>query len=96
MQTTHRFFDDLARVAGGATSVAAGIKDEVEGRVRQRLERILDDMDLVDRDSFEAVKAMAAEARAENQRLAKRIAALEAKLDAAKPKPSKPKPAAKK
>ncbi len=56
----------------------AGVKDEFEARLRQRLERVLDDMELVGRDEFEAVKAMAAEARAENERLAKRLAALEA------------------
>ena len=52
------------------------------------LERLLDDMELVNRDEFDAVKAMAAEARAENERLAARIAALEG-ADAATPKPRK-------
>ena len=80
MQTTNRLLDDLARVAGGAAGVVAGVKDEIEARVRQHLERVLDGMELVSRDEFETARAMAAEARAENQRLEKRLAALEAAL----------------
>ncbi len=78
MQTTNRLLDDLARVAGGAAGVVAGVRDEIEARLRQHLERVLDGMELVSRDEFEAVRAMAAEARADNERLEKRLAALEA------------------
>lgn len=78
MQTDNRILDDLARVATGALGTLQGAKGEVEALIRQRLERLLADMDLVSRDEFEAVKAMAAEARAENERLAARIATLEA------------------
>ena len=88
MQTDNRLADDLAKVAASAVGVIAGVKDEVEGRLRQVLECLLDDMELVNRDEFDAVKAMAAEARAENERLAARIAALEG-ADAATPKPRK-------
>ncbi len=77
MQTSNRLVDDLARVAASAVGVMTGVKGEVEARLRQQFERILDGMELVNRDEFEAVKAMAAEARAENERLAKRLAALE-------------------
>ena len=92
MQTDNRLADDLAKVAASAVGVIAGVKDEVEGRLRQVFERLLDDMDLVNRDEFEAVKAMAAKARAENERLAARIAALEG---AGKPAPKPRKRAAK-
>jgi len=85
MQTSNRILDDLARVANGAVSTVAGVKDEIDALVRQRIERLLVDADLVTRDEFDAVKAMAAEARAEQERLAKRVAALEAKLAAKKP-----------
>ena len=80
MQTSNRIFDDLARVANGAASTLVGVKDEIEALVRQRIEKMLVDADLVPRDEFDAVKTMAAEARAEQERLAKRIAALETKL----------------
>ncbi len=78
MQINNRFLDDLARVASGALGVAAGVKGEVEALLRQRFERILTDMDLVGREEFEAVKAMAAKARAEQERLAEKLARLEA------------------
>ena len=77
MQSTNRVFDDIARVAGGAVGILAGIREEMEARIRQRVELMLDGMNLVSRDEFEAVKEMAALARAENERLAKRISALE-------------------
>ena len=62
MQTSNRILDDLARVANGAVSTLAGVKGEIDALVRQRLERLLADADLVTRDEFEAVKAMAAKA----------------------------------
>ncbi|MFP6745819.1 MAG: accessory factor UbiK family protein [Alphaproteobacteria bacterium] len=78
MQSRNRLLDDLAKVAGSAAGVAAGLKNEVEARLRHQFERVLDGLELVDRDEFEAIRAMAAEARAENERLAVRIADLEA------------------
>ena len=86
MQTRNRLLDDLAKVAGSAVGVAAGLKGEIDARLRHQFERVLDRMELVERDEFDAVKAMAAEARAENERLAARVARLEAALDGAKPK----------
>ena len=78
MQINNRFLDDLARVASGALGVTAGVKGEVEALLRQRFERILTDMDLVGREEFEAVKAMAAKARTEQEALAEKVARLEA------------------
>ncbi len=77
MQTRNRVLDDIAKVAGGAASVLAGVKEEIEALARARAERLLAAMDLVTRDEFEAVRAMAAKARAEQEKLEKRIAALE-------------------
>jgi len=82
MQTNNRFFDDLARVAAGAIGGLAGVRQEVEGRLRDQLERLLAGMDLVTREEFEAVKAMAAQARTEQEILAARLAKLEQKLAA--------------
>ena len=77
MQTTNKLLDDLARVASGALGVAAGMRDEVESAMRQRFARVLGDMDLVTRDEFEAVKAMAAKARSEQEALKLRVVKLE-------------------
>ena len=77
MQTSNRLLDDLAKVANGAVSTLVGVKDEIEAMVRQRVDRLLADADLVPREEFEVVKAMVAEARTEQERLTKRLAALE-------------------
>jgi BMFP domain-containing protein YqiC len=77
MQTRNRVLDDIAKVAGGTASVLAGVKEEIEALGRARLERLLGAMNLVTRDEFEAVRAMAVKARAEQERLAERLQALE-------------------
>lgn len=83
MQTENRLFDDLARVASGAINTLGGLREEIELRVKERLERLASEMDLVSREEFDAVRAMAAKARAEQTELEKRIVALEAALVAA-------------
>ena len=101
MQTRSRIFDDLAKVAGGAVSTLSGIKAEIEVLVRQQIERLLVEVDMVPRDEFDAVKAMAAKARSEQEKLEKRILELEARLGVKAParphsRTGKAKPAAKK
>jgi hypothetical protein len=80
MQNQNRFFDDIARVASGAVGAITGVRDEVEARFRDQLERVLAGMDVVSREEFEAVKAMAAKAREEQELLQQRIVELETKL----------------
>lgn len=82
MQTNNRLFDDLAKVASGAASTLAGVKQELDALVRQRLERFLADLDLITREEFEVVKATAANARAAQEALETRVAELEARLAA--------------
>ena len=92
MQTNNRILDDLAKVANGAVSTLVGVKSEIEASVRQQLDRLLGEMDLVPRDEFEAMKAVAIAARTEQEKQEKRIAALETQIaNQAKPK-SKAKP----
>ena len=80
-QTNNRFLDDVAKLMTDAAGAAQGLKREVEGVVRSQGQKFLADMDVVRRDEFDAVKAMAEKARAENERLAARIAELEARLE---------------
>jgi BMFP domain-containing protein YqiC len=87
----NRILDDLAKVAAGALGGVSGLKQEMEARMRQQFERVLAGMAVVNREEFEAVKAMAALARVEQEKLAARLAALEARLEAGVSEPtSKP------
>lgn len=89
MQSGNRLMDDLARVANGALSAAAGIREELEQVIRQQFERYLAERDLVTREEFDAVRDMAAKARASQDALERQVAGLEARLTAletAKPK----------
>ena len=79
-QTNNRFFDEAARLMNDAAGVAQGVRREFDTLVRTQAERILNDLDVVRRDEFEAAKEMARLAREENEALKARIAALEAKL----------------
>jgi BMFP domain-containing protein YqiC len=77
MQTDNPFLDGLAKLVTDAAGAAEGARAEIELFVKQRIEKLIADMDLVTREEFEAVKAMAANARNHAQRLEKRLAALE-------------------
>ena len=79
-QTTNRFLDEFAKLMTDAAGAADGLKREMTSVMRSQGERLLQGMDLVQREEFEAVKAMAEKARAENERLETRIAELEARL----------------
>ncbi len=80
MQRTSGLFDDMARLMTGAIGVAAGVQEEAKTFMRAQAERVAADMDLVGRDEFEAVKALAAQAQEEADTLKERVAALEALL----------------
>jgi BMFP domain-containing protein YqiC len=79
-QTSNRLLDEMARLMNDATSVAQGVKREAEGVFRSQMERIVADLDLVKREDFDVVREMAAQAKAENEALKKRIEALEGML----------------
>ncbi|MGE0628247.1 MAG: accessory factor UbiK family protein [Hyphomicrobiaceae bacterium] len=79
-QTSNRLLDDLARLMTDAAGAAQGVRREIDGIVRAQGEKFLADMDIVRREEFEAVKAMAQKAREENEQLMARIAALERRL----------------
>ena len=86
-QTSNRFFDEMARLMNDAAGVAQGVRREFDTLFRNQAERILRDLDVVQREEFEAVKEMARLAREENEVLKARIAALEAKADKPGKKP---------
>lgn len=79
-QTSNRFYDQFARLMNDAAGVAQGVRREATTLVRSQAERFVNDMELVRREDYEAVKEMAAKAREENARLHARIDALESRL----------------
>jgi BMFP domain-containing protein YqiC len=85
-QSTNRILDEVAKLMTDAAGAAQGLKREVEGVMKAQGEKVLSNMDVVRRDEFEAVKAMAVKAREENERLAARIATLEQEIGALKSK----------
>ncbi|MCB8821578.1 accessory factor UbiK family protein [Microvirga rosea] len=84
-QSSNRLFDELARLATDAAGAAQGVRREVEGVVKSQIERFIQDMDVATREEVEVLREMVSEARAENERLAARIATLEAKLGETSP-----------
>ncbi|MDR3499668.1 MAG: accessory factor UbiK family protein [Parvibaculum sp.] len=87
-QTQNRVLDEIARMFTNAAGAAQGVRQEVETLVRSQAERLVADLNLVPREEFEVVRAMASLAREENEALKARIEALEAQL-AKKPRAAK-------
>ena len=79
MQSQNRFFDDLAKILNGAAGTVAGMGREAESNMRERMREFMGGADFVTREEFNAVKQMAATARAEAEALKARIEALEGK-----------------
>ena len=80
MQTTNPLLDDLARLTGSALETLGGVKHELRGLAEQHRDRLIEELDLVRRDEFEIVKALAVAARQENEQLSARLTVLETKL----------------
>lgn len=90
MQSQNRLFDDFVKVLNGAAGTFAGVGREAEAGVRERMREWVGGLDMVSRDEFEAVKAIAVAAREENQMLKARIDALEGKAPGAAQASAKP------
>ncbi|MES3152469.1 accessory factor UbiK family protein [Sphingomonas faeni] len=82
MQSENRVFDDIVKVLNGAAGTLAGVGREAGSGARERAREWLGGLDFVSREEFDAVKAMAAAARDENDVLKARLDALEAKSKA--------------
>lgn len=90
MQSENRLFDDFVKMVNGFAGTMAGMGREAEANAREKMREWIGGMDFVARDEFEAVKAMAAKAREENEALERRVAALEAKAGSAAAKSKAP------
>jgi BMFP domain-containing protein YqiC len=88
MQSENRLFDDFVKVMNGAAGTLAGMTREAESAFRERMRDWVGGLDMVSREEFEAVKAIAVAAREENQALKARLDALEAAAAAKRAKKS--------
>ncbi len=77
----NRLLDEFAKLMTDAAGAAQGVRREVETAFRAQAERVLNSMDVVQREEFEAVRDMALKARAENDALSAKIDSLEARLE---------------
>lgn len=80
MQSQNPILADFVKLANSAAGTFAGMTREARESARERLKEAMGGMDFVSREEFDAVKDMAAKAREENEKLAERLAAIEAKL----------------
>src|SRR5262245_17149527 len=78
--TSSRFFDEIAKLMNSAAGAAQGVRREIDTLVKAQVERVLNDLEVVKREEFDAVKEMAGRAREENDRLTARIAELERRI----------------
>jgi BMFP domain-containing protein YqiC len=76
----NRILDEFAKLLTDTAGAAQGVRREVETAFKAQAEKMLNSMDVVQREEFEAARDMAVKARAENKALAARVAALEAKI----------------
>lgn len=88
MQSQNRLFDDFVKVMNGAAGTIAGMTREAQAAMQERAREWIGGLDLVSREEFEAVKAMAAAAREENEALKARLDALEGKAGMAPATPA--------
>lgn len=79
MQTRNKVMDDISQLMTNAMGVAQGAKDEAETAMNGMMDRWLANRNLVTREEFDAVRAMAQKAREENEVLKARLDALENK-----------------
>ncbi|MGG5809693.1 accessory factor UbiK family protein [Falsiroseomonas sp. CW058] len=75
-------FEDLAGVAGGAFSVLAGARSEMEAMARAQIEGMVQRLELVRREDLDATLEVARRAREQAEALAQRVAELEARVAA--------------
>ena len=76
----NRILDEFARLMTDAAGAAQGVRREMEAIFRTQAERILNSMDVVQREEFEAMRDMAVKARTDNASLTRKIDELEERI----------------
>ncbi len=74
-----RLFDELGKLMNNAAGVADGVRREIETAVKSQLERVINDMDLVKREDYDALRELVQAQSAELKALAAEVEALKSK-----------------
>ncbi len=77
MASDNPFLDQLAKLMTNAAGAAKGMRDELGALIKTQTERLVNDLDLVPREEFEALKTMHAKSRKEVEELRARLVVLE-------------------
>lgn len=77
---TGKVLDELAKLVTDAAGAAQGVRREVETAMRSQGEKLLNTLDVVQREDFEAMREMAVKTRTENSALTVKIAELEERI----------------
>lgn len=78
MQGENPILDQIAKLMTNAAGATKAVRDEIGVMIKSQTERLVQDLDLVRREEFDAVRAMAIKAQMEVEQLKERLAALEA------------------
>jgi BMFP domain-containing protein YqiC len=76
MPNENLLLDQLAKLMTNAAGAAKGVRDEIGTMIKTQAERLVNDLDLVPREEFEAMKAIALKSQSEIRELKERLAAV--------------------
>ena len=72
--------EDVLKFLGGTSSILNALMEEIEERIKLRVEKVISKFEIVTKSEFEIVFLMAQESRKENAILKRRLDALEKKV----------------
>ena len=72
--------EDVLKFLGGTSSILNTLMEEIEERIKLRVEKVMSKFEIVTKSEFEIVFSMAQESRKENAILKRRLDALEKKM----------------
>ena len=72
--------EDVLKFLGGTSSILNALMEEIEERIKLRVEKVISKFEIVTKSEFEIVFSMAEKSRKENAILKRRLATLEKKM----------------
>ena len=74
------FKEDITKLFGGASSILGILKEEIEEKIKDRVEKVIFKLEIINKNEFLIVKEMAEKARLENEKLNKTVDLLQKKI----------------